>query len=85
MHGHSKQKNVFMYGCNDRTYPTKTRLYPYIMSKVCPYFSFEDSKYIFNISKVWKPTFKRANGPNVLMERAQYISNIYDGGFILRL
>ncbi len=44
MHGHSKDKNVFMYGCHDRAFPEKTRIFPYMMSKTCPYFSMKDSK-----------------------------------------
>ena len=44
LHGHSKKKDVFIYGCNDNENPTKTRVFPLILSKLCPLFSFEKSK-----------------------------------------
>lgn len=34
MHGHSRKKGVFFYGCQDRT--VNTREFPYIMSQVHP-------------------------------------------------
>jgi len=47
LHGHSKKKDVFMYGCYDTQDPTKTRIFPLILSKLCSLFSFEKSKYLF--------------------------------------
>ena len=44
LHGHSKKKDVFIYGCNYEDDPTKTRVFPLILSKLCPLFSFEKSK-----------------------------------------
>ena len=44
LHGHSKKKDVFMYGCHDEQDPSKTRIFPLILSKICPLFSFEKSK-----------------------------------------
>lgn len=52
-HGHSKRyilsllfnsKNVFMYGNNEENMEDEYRLFPYIMSKLCPYFSFKASR-----------------------------------------
>ena len=43
-HGHSKKKNTFMYGCNDEDEPEKTRVFPYMLEQLCPFFSFKDSK-----------------------------------------
>ena len=83
MHGHSKEKNVFMYGCHDSRAPEKTRIIPFMMSKVCPFFSLEGSKYYYYCSKVWKPTFKRENCKNGFMERIKYPSNIHNGSLIL--
>lgn len=40
MHGHSRKSNVFMYGCDRRDNPKVCRLFPYILSKLSPYFSF---------------------------------------------
>ena len=44
MHGHSKKKDVFMYGCNYEDDPIKTRVFPMLLSKICPLFSFEKSR-----------------------------------------
>jgi murein tripeptide amidase MpaA len=44
LHGHSKKKDVFIYGCHDEKEPEKTRILPLILSKICPFFSFEKSK-----------------------------------------
>jgi murein tripeptide amidase MpaA len=41
LHGHSRRKNIFMYGNNEEGMPHKTRVFPYIMSKLLGYFSFE--------------------------------------------
>ena len=37
-HGHSKKKNIFMYGCNIPESPEVTRCIPFIISKSSPYF-----------------------------------------------
>lgn len=37
-HGHSKRKNIFMYGCNIQESPEITRCFPYIISKHSSYF-----------------------------------------------
>ena len=44
LHGHSNKKDVFMYGCNYEDDPIKTRVFPLMLSKLCPYFSFEKSR-----------------------------------------
>jgi len=44
-HGHSRRKNIFMYGCNNSQAPEETRLFPYLMSKICPFFSFNLSRF----------------------------------------
>jgi cytosolic carboxypeptidase protein 2/3 len=41
LHGHSRRKNIFMYGNNFDKQPHRTRVFPYILSKLCDYFSFE--------------------------------------------
>ena len=43
-HGHSRKRNTFVYGCNDADEPERTRLFPMILSKICPFFSFSSSK-----------------------------------------
>lgn len=49
LHGHSKNKKVFMYGNTDDENPSQYRIFPFIMSKVYPYFSFKSSR--FNVHK----------------------------------
>lgn len=34
-----------MYGCNAPSEPEETRLFPFLMSKVCPFFSYRDSRF----------------------------------------
>lgn len=45
LHGHSRKQNVFMYGCNNAKAPEETRLFPYLLSKLSPFFSFEYSRF----------------------------------------
>jgi hypothetical protein len=44
LHGHSRKKNAFIYGCQDNEAPEKTRVFPMILSKICPFFSFGSSR-----------------------------------------
>ena len=45
LHGHSRKQNVFMYGCNKRDDPSACRALPFMLSKLNPYFSFENSRF----------------------------------------
>mmetsp|Transcript_4988 Transcript_4988/g.18739 ORF Transcript_4988/g.18739 Transcript_4988/m.18739 type:complete len:969 (-) Transcript_4988:1282-4188(-) len=52
MHGHSRKKNIFMYGCPRQAQGSKrlsTRVFPRILWKISQNFSFEDSS--FGISR----------------------------------
>lgn len=49
LHGHSRNKNVFMYGNNYAENPESTRLFPFIMSKLSDSFAFESCR--FNVHK----------------------------------
>lgn len=40
LHGHSRRRNVFIYGCPAPTDPQITRLFPFILGKICPFFSY---------------------------------------------
>jgi len=51
LHGHSRKQNVFMYGCNRRDDPSACRALPYMLSKLNPYFSFENSRFGVQKSK----------------------------------
>ena len=61
LHGHSRKPNVFMYGCNNAKAPEESRIFPYLLSKISPLFSFSSSKFGVQKSKeatarvaVWK-------------------------------
>ena len=51
LHGHSRRKNIFMYGNNYENRPHKTRVFPFIMSKLMDFFSFEYSRFSVHKSK----------------------------------
>ena len=40
LHGHSRRRNVFMYGCPVPNAPQSSRLFPFILGKLCPFFSY---------------------------------------------
>lgn len=45
LHGHSRRKNIFIYGCNKVEEPEATRIFPFMLSKMNPHFVFEYSKF----------------------------------------
>lgn len=51
LHGHSRSKNIFMYGNVMPDDDSATRMFPYIMSKIVDYFSFGDSRFSVKKSK----------------------------------
>ena len=51
LHGHSRKKSIFMYGNTLQENPAASRLFPFVMSKLCDYFSFEDSRFSMHKSK----------------------------------
>jgi len=52
-HGHSRKKNVFMYGCSNSkgTDILKEKILPNLLSKNCDIFSFPDSSFIIQKNK----------------------------------
>lgn len=50
-HGHSRNKNIFMYGNNYQENPESTRIFPFIMSKLDPDFSFGCCRFNVHRSK----------------------------------
>ena len=75
LHGHSRRKNIFMYGNNLKESPHATRVFPYIMSKLCDFFSFEQSR--FSMSKYKEATariamYKEINIPNIFTLEASF-------------
>ena len=80
LHGHSRRKNVFMYGCNNKNDPSETRVYPYLLSKLSPFFSFEYSR--FGVQKSKESTarvavYKELQGavPNVFTMESSFCGN----------
>jgi hypothetical protein len=79
MHGHSRRKNVFMYGCNNPQIPEETRIFPYLLSKLCPYFSFNSSRFAMQKSK--EATLRMAlykelqTTPNIFTMEASFCGN----------
>ncbi len=51
LHGHTKKKKIFAYGCNNRNEPHRCRLFPYIVSKQTSYFEFKFCNYHISKSK----------------------------------
>lgn len=45
LHGHSRKNNVFMYGCTRTENQQVCRIFPYMLGKLNPYFSFENSRF----------------------------------------
>ena len=75
LHGHSRRKNIFMYGNNIKDQPHSTRVFPYIMSKLCDYFSFEQSRFSMNRLKDGTARiamFKELNIPNIFTMEASF-------------
>lgn len=78
LHGHSRRKNVFMYGCNIPSNPEETRLLPFIMGKICPYFYFNHSR--FGVQKSKDATarvalFKEMKIPNIFTMESSFCGN----------
>lgn len=70
MHGHSRKKNIFMYGCpRQGSRRLSTRIFPRLLGKLAGNFSFEDST--FGISKQKESTGR------VVMNREVGIINSY--------
>ena len=70
LHGHSRKQNVFMYGCNKKDNPGECRIFPYILSKINPYFSYEYSR--FGVQKS-----KEATARVALYKELKNVPNIY--------
>lgn len=75
LHGHSRRKNIFMYGNNIKEAPHTTRIFPYILSKLLDFFSFEQSR--FSLSKMKEGTariavFRELNIPNIFTMEASF-------------
>ena len=71
LHGHSKKHNVFIYGCDDLADPAlrlRARVFPFMLSKNAPSkFSYRDSKFGVQKSKVGVPFYSRNSSSGILM------------------
>jgi len=45
LHGHSRKPNIFVYGCTTIEKPAKTRILPFIMSKISSLFQFKACRF----------------------------------------
>jgi hypothetical protein len=75
LHGHSRRKNIFMYGNNIKEAPHSTRVFPYILSKLCDYFNFEQCR--FSLSRAKEGTsriamYRELNIPNIFTMEASF-------------
>jgi hypothetical protein len=75
MHGHSRRKNIFTYGCNLNDSPEVTRAYPFILSKISPFFSYRFCS--FKMQKAKESTlrvtlFKEITSPFVYTLEASF-------------
>lgn len=75
LHGHSRNKNIFMYGNVMPDDPSTTRMFPFIMSKLFDYFSFNDSR--FSVTKSKEKTlrislFRELNIPCIYTMEASF-------------
>lgn len=76
LHGHSRWKNIFMYGNHMNTDWVGTRIFPFIMGKLLDYFSFNYSR--FNYSWAKEATarislYKDLKIPNVFTMEASFL------------
>lgn len=75
LHGHSRRKNIFMYGNHESENRFKTRLFPFIMSKLVDYFSYDNSR--FSVTKSKESTarislWKMLKIPNIFTMEASF-------------
>lgn len=74
-HGHSRKKNIFIFGCNSAKEPEACKLFPYILSKINPSFNFKDCR--FGIQRAKEATlrvslFKELRLPKVYTLEASF-------------
>lgn len=75
LHGHSRRKNIFMYGNTMPDDPSSTRIFPFIMAKLVDYFWFKSSK--FSVTKSKETTarislFRELNIPCIYTMEASF-------------
>jgi hypothetical protein len=77
-HGHSRRKNIFMYGCNIQNAPEESRLFPFILSSISPFFIYNYSR--FGNQKNKESTarmslFNELKNPNIFTMESSFCGN----------
>ena len=78
LHGHSRKKNIFMYGCNVPDHPEVTRMFPYILAKISHFFSYADCRFKMQKSKeatMRIALYKELRAPNIYTLEASFCGN----------
>ncbi|KAL4483318.1 hypothetical protein ABPG72_007960 [Tetrahymena utriculariae] len=75
LHGHSRKMEAFFYGCSYREDPLKTRIFPYLLSKINSKVSFGESR--FSMDQYKESTaritlWKELRAPNVFCLEASF-------------
>jgi len=78
LHGHSRKKDIFMYGWNFPKNPEETRIFPFILGKIWPFFNFNYSR--FGVQKSKESTarvamFKEIKIPTIYTWEASFWGN----------
>ena len=76
MHGHSRRKNVFMYGNEDPICPESTRIFPFLLSKIAhPHFSYDFSRFKMQRNKEFTARitmWREVKIPNIFTMEASF-------------
>lgn len=88
LHGHSKRKNVFMYGNTDPKCPEATRIFPYLMSKIAGshIFSYEYSRFKVQRCKEYTARvtlWREIKTPNIFTLEASFCGPKPDGSNLI--
>jgi hypothetical protein len=79
LHGHSRAHGAFVYGCKSLELPEATKIFPYILSKLSPHFSFPLSRYPF-LDHLHSYGIQRAKASTArvsLFQELQHVPAIY--------
>jgi len=75
LHGHSRKMGAFFYGCNYRDDPLKTRIFPYLLSKINNKILFSDCRFsmdAYKESTARITLWKELHTPNVFTLEASF-------------
>ena len=75
LHGHSRRKNIFMYGNKHQEDLNKPKYFPYIMGKIVDYFSYKNSKFSYSRTKEATARialYKEVKIPNIFTMEASF-------------